>query len=297
MNEILMVFLVLAIGTWFAAAIGAALVIFIKKTGSKPVNLIMGFAAGVILMVSFVELIHPAIHQAEAHASLPAWVVVPGAFAIGFFAAFLLDRYIARVKARKEAQGDGGYKYKQGVMLLGALSAHSIPEGLALGILLGALGRQFEMAELLVVMPIVIAVGLHKLPEGMAVSVAFQKGGMCKFKSFLLGQTSGFFGFLAGIAGFMVAVNADIILPYAMAFAGGAMIWVAIHELIPESGKDRVKSPYLATMGVFLGIMLMLLVDTTLHNHSHVHSHGLQCGPYCTHAHDLPPTRINLGGF
>ena len=291
MNETLLVLLVLAMGTWLAAAVGAALVVFIKKGSSKLTNLILGFAAGVILTVSFVELIHPAIHKAEDFASLPPWIVVPGAFAVGFFAALLLDRYIARIKARKEKERQGASKYKQGVILLGALSAHSIPEGLALGILLGALGRQFDMAELLAVMPIVIAVGLHKLPEGTAVSVAFQKDGMSKPKSFLLGQASGFFGYLTGIAGFMIAVNVNVILPYAMAFAGGAMIWVAVHELIPESGKNRAQSPYLATIGVFLGVMLMLFVDTTLHDHSHRHGHP------CVHQHDLPPTRFNLGGM
>ena len=293
MNETIMVFLVLAIGTWAAAAVGAALVVFIKKESKKSANLILGFAAGVILMVSFVELLHPAIHRAEEFALLPAWVVVPGAFAVGFLAALLLDRRIARAKEKRQGAGQGDYKYKQGMMLLGALSVHSIPEGLALGILLGAAGRRFDMAELLAVMPLVIAVGLHKLPEGTAVAVAFQKDGMSKLKSFIVGQASGFFGFLTGIAGFVLAVNVDVILPYAMAFAGGAMVWVAVHELIPESGKDRAKSPYLATLGVFLGILLMLIVDTTLHDHGHIG----RCGPNCTHNLELPQSIINLGGF
>jgi len=293
MNEIFLVFLALAIGTWFASAIGAALVAFVKKRNATLTNLILGFTAGVILMVSFVELLHPAIHRAEEISLLPAWVVVPGAFAIGFLAALLLDMHIARIKAKKE--GKGSYKYKQGVMLLGALSVHSIPEGLALGILLGALGRQFDMAGFLAVMPIIIAVGLHKLPEGTAVAVAFQKDGMSKLKSFLLGQASGFFGFLTGILGFVVAINVDAILPYAMAFAGGAMIWVAIHELIPESGKSRAQRPYLATIGVFLGVLLMLFVDTTLHTHAH----GPNCGPNCAHNfnQESPTTLFDLGGL
>jgi len=292
MNDTLMIFLVLALGTWVAAAIGACLVMFIKKESGKLTKLILGFAAGVILMVSFVELIHPAIHMAESHAALPAWVVVPGAFAIGFLCTFLLDRRISRIKSKK--QESGSFKYKQGWILLGALSAHGIPEGLALGVLLGTLGGRFGTGELLAFLPIVIAVGLHKLPEGAAISIAFQKDSMSKPKSFLLGQASGFFGFLAGVVGFVIAVNLDAVLPYAMAFAGGAMVWVAIHELIPESGKDRVKSPYLATFGVFLGIMMMLFVDTTLHDHAH--GHGRNCGPNCTHNIDQPPSRINYLG-
>ena len=293
MNEAtVMIFLVLAVGTWLAAAVGAALVVFIKKESSQATSLILGFAAGVILMVSFVELIHPAIHMAERFALLPAWVIVPGGFALGFLAAFLLDRLIVRIKAKRQGTEQGDYKYKQGMMLLGAFSVHSIPEGLALGILLGAVGRRFDMAELLALMPLIIAVGLHKLPEGTAVSVAFQKDGMSKLKSFMLGQASGFFGFLTGVGGFVLAVNVDVILPYAMAFAGGAMIWVAVHELIPESGKDRAKNPHLATIGVFLGVLLMLFVDTTLHDHSHIG----RCGPNCLHNLELPQSIFNLGG-
>ncbi|MCL2397228.1 MAG: ZIP family metal transporter [Defluviitaleaceae bacterium] len=286
MNSILMALMVLAMGTWLAAALGASMVVFIKKGNCLMTCLVLGFAAGVILMVSFVELIHPAIHMAQEFAAIPAWVVVPGAFAVGFFGAFLLDRHINRVKARRERAGQGGYKYKQGVMLIGALSVHSIPEGLALGILLGAVGN--SAAGFLTVMPIAIAVGLHKLPEGTAISVAFQEEGMGKFKSFLLGQVSGFFGFLTGFAGFMLAISVDAILPYAMAFAGGAMVWVAVHELIPASRKCSEKKPYLATIGVFLGILLMLFVDTTLHDHNH------GCGPNCRHEmyQQLSPTRL-----
>ena len=285
MNNTLLIFLLLAVGTWIAAAIGAALIAFVKKESGRTTKLILGFAAGVILSVCFIELIHPAIHIAEAVSALPAWIVVPGSFAVGFLVAFLFDRYIVRLKTKKEKNGAGSYKYKQGVMLLGALSAHSIPEGLALGILLGALGGHIGTPELLAVLPMVIAVALHKLPEGTAVAVAFQKDGMSKPKSFLLGQASGLSGFVAGIAGFLVAINVDIILPYAMAFAAGAMIWVAVHELIPESGKDRAKSPYLATIGVFLGILLMLFVDTTLHDHDHGHHHHGH-GHHHEHSHD-----------
>lgn len=287
MNEIILIFLVLATGTWIAAAAGAALVIFVKKGSNKLTKLILGFAAGVILMISFIELIYPAIQRAEQFSSLPVWIVVPGAFAVGFFTCMLLDKYMAGVKAKKENSGQNAYKYKQGVILLGAFSAHSIPEGLALGILMGALGRQFDMTQLFTVIPIVIAVGLHKLPEGTAISVAFQKDGMSKLKSFLFGQTSGFFGFLAGVLGFLVAVNVDAILPYAMAFAGGAMIWVVVHELIPHGVKDGEQSLYIKTIGVFLGIMMMLITDITMHDHSHQH------GPQCTHDQEIVPTILN----
>ena len=244
--------LILAGGTWLAGVIGALGVMFFKKGGTLTNVAVPSFAAGVILMVSFVELLHPAIHLAQDMV-VPVWVVVPGAFAVGFFCAFLLDWYIK--KAEK-------FKSKRGVVLLSALSAHSLPEGLALGVLLGSLGSGFDAQELWVLVPVFLAVGLHKFPEGAAVSAAFHRDGSAKFKSFLFGQASGFFAFVAGVAGFIVAVNVNAFLPYAMAFAGGAMIWVAVHELIPNGKNSKISA-----VGLFLGIFLMLFVDTTLHLH------------------------------
>jgi len=274
MPEIVLILFVLAMGTWIAAGLGAALIIFVKKGSRSVTDLILGIAAGVILMVVFVELLHPAIHMADTYSALPAWLVVPGAFATGFLATFALDVHISGLKAKREAEGRPDIKYKKGMMLFGALSIHSIPEGLAIGILLGALGGHFRIEELLVFIPIVAAVGLHKFPEGAAISVAFQNEGASKLKSFLMGQASGFVGFLSGVIGFVVALNVDDVLPYAMAFAAGAMIWVAIHELIPESRKSKATRPYLAVVGVFLGILMMLVVDITLHDHDHAHDHG-----------------------
>lgn len=281
MSDTLLIFLVLAAGTWLSTSVGAAMIAFVKKGSGTITTLILGFAAGVILMVSFVELIHPAIHQAETYASLPAWLVVPVAFAGGFLGTLLFDMYINHLSKKRESEGGDNFKYKQGLLLLATLSSHNIPEGLALGILLGAVGA-VNGEELIAIMPIVVAIGLHKIPEGTAIAVAFQKEGMTKLKSFFLGQMSGFMGFLSGLVSFRVATSFDAVLPYAMAFAGGAMVWVVVHELIPESNRNRKKSPYLATVGVLLGVVLMLFVDITLHNHGHshdcCHGHGAVCG-------------------
>lgn len=278
MSNIILVLLVIAAGTWFSALIGAAVVAFVKKENGSLTDLILGLAAGVILIVSFTELLHPAIHIADASSALPVWVVVPGAFALGFMATLLLDMYIDHLKKGREKAGKTSL-YKQGLMLFGALSVHNIPEGLALGVLFGALGGHFIRVQLWAVVPLVLAVALHKLPEGAAISVAFQKEGMPKLKSFLIGQLSGFFGFIAGIVGFIIAVNIDALLPYTMAFAGGAMVWVAVHELIPESKRHNQKRRYLSTVGVFIGVLMMLFVDTTLHDHGHGHN----CGQHCQH--------------
>ncbi|MCL2577428.1 MAG: ZIP family metal transporter [Defluviitaleaceae bacterium] len=280
MREIFFALLFLAGGTWFAGIIGAVGVAFFKKSGVLTNVLIPGFAAGVILTVSFLELLHPSVHLAEEVPLLPAWLIVPGAFAAGFFSAFFLASHIKKTNR---------CKCKRGVMLLSVLSAHSLPEGLALGVLLGSLGRGYELSELWVFVPVFLAVGLHKFPEGAAVSVAFRRDGLTKFKSFLFGQASGFFAFLSGVVGFVVAVNVSIVLPFAMAFAGGAMIWVAVHELIP-----RAKVSYFSVVGLFLGIFLMLFVDITLHIHHN--ESACQCACVITD-HDVISNRMRQGAI
>jgi len=290
MGYIAMIVLVLAAATWLSAAGGAAFVAFVRKENGTFTYLVLGLAAGVILMVSFTELLHPAIHIAQDNSSFPVWVIVPGAFVMGFVSTMVLDGRISKIKERQEKSGRGNL-YKQGLMLFCALSVHNIPEGLALGILLGGIGGlrgsagRGDWTELWAVVPLVAAIALHKFPEGAAISVAFQKEGLSKLKSFLVGQTSGLFGFIAGIIGFGVAVNIDGVLPYAMAFAGGAMVWVAVHELIPECKKRNENQRNIATLGICLGVLMMLFVDITLHDHSHPGhhhgNHGHQCGEHC----------------
>jgi len=286
MGDILIILFILAAATWLSALVGSALVAFVKKENNRVTVFILGLAAGVILIVSFVELLHPAIHIAQDSSRFPAWIVVPGAFVLGFLVTLFMDMYIGRLKAKREKAGKSGL-YKQGLMLFGALSVHNIPEGLALGVLLGFLwgDASLNRTEVWAIIPLVVAVALHKFPEGAAISVAFQKEGMRKLRCFLIGQASGFFGFASGIVGFVIAVNIDAVLPYAMAFAGGAMVWVAVHELIPESKRSNERQRYLSTIGICIGVLMMLIVDTTLHEHSH--SRHI-CDYHCQHMDNVP---------
>ncbi|MCL2853446.1 MAG: ZIP family metal transporter [Defluviitaleaceae bacterium] len=307
-----MILLVLASGTWFAAAIGAAIVAFFKKENINMSRLIMGFAAGVILTVTFWELLYPSMHIAGYNETLPAWLIVPGSFYLGFMFIYLLDKYVHKAAAKKRESGSDNFKYRQSLVLASALSFHNVPEGFALGIILGALGNHFHMEELVAIIPMAVAVGLHKVPEGAALSISFNKEGMDKLKSFFLGQISGFIGFLMGFAGFMVAINMDGLMPFVMAFAGGAMIWVAVHELIPQGPTDcradcpagcqppKDKRSFLTTIGVTLGVLAMIVLHTTFghhhhgyhdhaHQHNHVHDHQhheYDYHEYGYHSHD-----------
>jgi len=260
MTEIAYAMLFLAGGTWLAGVFGAAGAAPFKRNSIVANTLVPAFAAGVILMVAFVELLHPAIHLAERTSVMPAWIVVPGSFAAGFLIAATFAMHIEKSQR---------FKCKQGVMLLSALSAHSVPEGLALGVLLAATGGIGE-ERLLVLAPVFLAVALHKFPEGAAVAALFRSDGKGKFASFVFGQASGFLAFVSGAIGFAVVVNFDAALPFAMAFAAGAMLRVATGELIPHA---KSKNFHLCAAGIFFGIFLMLFVDTTLH----LHHNGCAC--------------------
>ena len=281
MNETLMMVLVLALGTWVAAAVGAAVVVFFKKENVAFSRIIMGFAAGVILAVTFWELLYPAMHPA-GNEPLPIWLIVSGSFSLGFLFILGLDRLIRNAEEKRKQTGQDGFKYRRSVMLGSALSFHNIPEGFALGIVLGALGSNFHTEDLVAVIPMAIAIGIHKMPEGSVLAVSFRKEGMGGLKSFFAGQASGFIGFLLGLVGIVAATSMGVLMPFALSFAGGAMVWVAVHELIPESrgcrdGQNHKKS-YLATFGVVLGVLAMLLLHTTFghhhHHHGHYHDHG-----------------------
>jgi len=259
MNYTLLIFLILLATTVGTTGIGAGLVAFFKKGNSQISRIILGFAAGIMLVASFLELLEPAIEIAEEYSTTPAWLVVTGGFLLGCFLILILDLIIGRIKNR-----NGNVSHKQSLMLATAISLHNIPEGFAIGVLLGALGNYFQMQELWAVIPILVAIGLHNLPEGTVVSVSFMKSGMSKMKSFLLGQVAGLVQFIFGIIGYFVVINVHSILPYAMSFAAGAMIWVAAHELIPESQENKKKHPYLATIGIIIGIAFMLILDMML---------------------------------
>jgi len=286
MNETLALVLVLALGTWLAAAIGAAIVSLFKKDNISLSRLIMGFAAGVILAVTFWEMLYPAMHP-TGNEILPLWLVVPASFLGGVLFIVFLEKFIHKLDKKRKEAGRGGFVYRRSVMLTAALSFHNIPEGFALGIMLGALGAGFGTEELLAVIPMAIAVGLHKMPEGSVIAVSFRKEGMKGLKSFFMGQISGFIGFLLGIAGIVVVSGMDRLMPFALAFAGGAMVWVAVAELIPQSrgcsDDQNHKKSNLATIGVVFGIVAMLVLHTTFDKHDH-HYHGDHA--HAQHSHD-----------
>ena len=150
-------------------------------------------------------------------------------------------------------------------MLVLSITLHNIPEGLAVGVAFGALGRSgFSPECVMGAVSVAVGIGLQNFPEGAAVSIPLRREGVSAKRSFFIGQSSGMVEPVAGVLGALLVVYVEAILPYALAFAAGAMILVAVHELIPECQREKESQPYFATMGIILGFATMMLLDVML---------------------------------
>ncbi|MCI9124420.1 MAG: ZIP family metal transporter [Eubacterium sp.] len=265
MNQIVLMALAATIGTWSVTALGAAMVVFFKSPHNKMLNLMLGFASGVMIAASFWSLLQPAIARAEASSSIPAYFVATIGFLSGAAFMWLSDKIVFYARGGADStQGRPDEKMNRIIMLILSITLHNIPEGLAVGVAFGALGDHFTPERLMGAITIAVGIGLQNFPEGAAVSIPLRREGFSRMKSFLLGQASGIVEPIAGAAGAFLVVYVESILPYALSFAAGAMILVAVHELIPECQKNRNTQPYGATMGIITGFAVMMLLDVML---------------------------------
>lgn len=266
MNNVVLMALIATLGTWFVTALGAATVIFFKSTNQKLMNLMLGFAAGVMIAASFWSLLQPAIERAELYLSVPAWLVATSGFLSGAIFMWLSDKAVcyARRKANNTNM-DTNERLNRIILLVLSITLHNIPEGLAVGVAFGALyNGGYSTEALMGAVTIAIGIGLQNFPEGAAVSIPLRREGYSRRKSFLLGQASGMVEPVAGVIGALMVVHIQTVLPFMLAFAAGAMILVAVHELIPECQQNQKVHPYFATMGIVTGFAVMMLLDVML---------------------------------
>ncbi len=259
--------LIATLGTWLLTALGAATVVFFKSPDRKAMNLMLGFASGVMIAASFWSLLQPAIERAEASESgLPAYFVATAGFLFGAVFMWASDKAVSLARGRADsAQGKPNERLNRIIMLVLSITLHNIPEGLAVGVAFGALKNSGLTGEgLMGAATIALGIGLQNFPEGAAVSVPLRREGCSRFRSFMIGQASGIVEPIAGVLGALLVVYVETILPYALSFAAGAMILVAVHELIPECQKDQSEQPYFATMGIIAGFAVMMLLDVML---------------------------------
>jgi ZIP family zinc transporter len=255
--------LLATIFTWAMTATGAAGVFFFKTVNKRVLNAMLGFAAGVMIAASFWSLLAPAIEMAE-EGPLPAWLPA----VIGFLAggAFLwgVDRILPHLHIGQPTEQAEGLKtqWQRSVLLVLAITLHNFPEGLAVGVAFGAMAAGLPAASLAGAVALAIGIGLQNLPEGTAVSVPLRREGMRRFKAFLYGQASGMVEPVAGVLGAAAVLLMRPLLPYALAFAAGAMIYVVVEELIPEAQQEE--DTHAATIGAMSGFALMMLLDVAL---------------------------------
>lgn len=258
MNERIWFALIATIGTWAVTAFGAAVVLFFRSPKPKLLDLMLGFAAGVMIAASFWSLLQPAIDRAERLGMLP-WAVTAAGFLAGAVFMWGSDKVVSY--ARGERATDG--RPNRILMLVLSVTLHNIPEGLAVGVAFGALTDTSAEAVMGAAV-IAIGIGLQNFPEGAAVALPLRREGYSRRNSFLWGQASGMVEPIAGVIGAWLAVYMERVLPFALSFAAGAMILVAVHELIPECQREPRTQPYFATMGIVLGFAVMMLLDVAL---------------------------------
>lgn len=266
MNHFVIMALIATLGTWFVTALGAATVVFFTSPNPKGLNIMLGFASGVMIAASFWSLLQPAIARAEATSNLPAYLVATAGFLFGALFMWASDKVVSLARRKADiAEGKTNERLHRIIMLILSITLHNIPEGLAVGVAFGALqGSGYRTEDLMGAVSVAVGIGLQNFPEGAAVSVPLRREGYSRRKSFLFGQASAMVEPIAGVLGALLVVYVETILPYALSFAAGAMILVAVHELIPECQKNQKAQPYLATMGIVLGFAVMMLLDVML---------------------------------
>lgn len=249
--------------TWFLTTLGAGTVFLARDVSRRVLDGMLGFAAGVMIAASFWSLLAPAIEMAEG-SELPGWVPAAAGFLLG--GAFLrgIDRVLPHLHLGFPIEEAEGIKtsWPRSTLLILAITMHNIPEGLAVGVAFGAVAAGLPAATFVAAVALAIGIGIQNFPEGLAVAMPLRREGFSRLKSFWYGQLSGVVEPLAGVVGAAAVLIAQPILPYALSFAAGAMIFVVVEEVVPES--QRGGNADLATLGAMLGFAVMMVLDVAL---------------------------------
>ena len=255
--------------TWGLTALGAGLVVFFNQTNRKLLDTSLGFTGGVMIAASFWSLLSPAIAYVEMQnqmgiSNLPSWLPPAIGFFLGALFLFVLDKVIPHLhlfEKREDAEGVPT-NWRKTILLVLAIALHNIPEGLAVGVAFGAIAHGIPGFEIGAAIALAIGIGIQNFPEGFAVSMPLRRQGLSKLKSWKWGQLSAIVEPVFAVIGAATVMYALPILPYALSFAAGAMIFIVVEEVIPES--QRGGNTDLATMGLIAGFIVMMTLDVAL---------------------------------
>ena len=275
-QEPIMQALIAGLFTWILTAVGAGLVFFFKSSNRKVLDMSLGFTGGVMIAASFWSLLAPAIDYVEMQnqmglSEMPSWLAPTIGFLLGALFLYALDKIIPHLhlfNKKKEAEGLST-NWQKTILLVLAIALHNIPEGLAVGVAFGALAHPeflgLEMEGIFTLgtaVALAAGIAIQNFPEGFAVSMPLRRQGLSRFKSWQWGQLSAIVEPIFAVLGAAVVVQILPILPYALSFAAGAMIFIVVEEVIPESQKGG--NTDLATIGLILGFIVMMGLDVGL---------------------------------
>ncbi len=249
--------------TWGVTALGAASVFLFKNISKKVLDGMLGFAGGVMIAASYWSLLAPSIDLAEAMGVIP-WLPAVGGFLLGGIFLRVVDKFLPHLHMNEPIEKAEGVKtgFGKSTLLILAITLHNIPEGLAVGVAFGAVAAGIPSASLVGAAVLALGIGIQNFPEGLAVSVPLRREGLTRFKSFWYGQLSGIVEPIAGVIGAVAVTVMRPILPYALSFAAGAMIFVVVEEVIPESQSSGNSD--IATVGAMIGFAVMMTLDVAL---------------------------------
>jgi zinc transporter, ZIP family len=255
--------LVATLFTWGMTALGASMVFFFKSINKKILNSMLGFAAGVMIAASYWSLLNPAIEMAEAQGKIP-WIPAVVGFVLGGAVLLLIDKLLPHLHMSLSTDKAEGIKtsWQRSILLMLAITLHNIPEGLAVGVAFGAIASSPDTGVLAGAVALAIGIGLQNFPEGAAVSIPLRREGLSRLKAFNYGQLSGIVEPVAGVAGAYLVLMMTPILPYALSFAAGAMIFVVVEEIIPEAQTGQETD--FSTIGALIGFSTMMVLDVAL---------------------------------
>ncbi|MBL7952487.1 MAG: ZIP family metal transporter [Flavobacteriales bacterium] len=249
--------------TWLVTAAGASLVFFFGNASRKWLDGMLGFTGGVMVAASFWSLLTPSIDMSERMGNIP-WLAPAIGFAAGALFLFALDKLLPHLHINFDTSRTEGpsTKWHKTTLLVLAITLHNIPEGLAVGVLFGGVAAGMPEASIGGALALAIGIGLQNFPEGFAVSMPLRRQGLSKFRSFWYGQLSAIVEPIAGVIGAVAVIHMQSFLPYALAFAAGAMIYVVVEEVIPETQQDKYTD--IATLGFIGGFIVMMILDVAL---------------------------------
>jgi zinc transporter, ZIP family len=250
--------------TWLVTAAGASFVFFFKTMHRAVLDAMLGFTGGVMVAASFWSLLNPAIEMSEKMYPTMKWMPAAVGFALGAIFLFGLDKILPHLHLNFQENEKEGTKTQlhKSILLVLAITLHNIPEGLAVGVLFGAASLGIDGATIPAAIALAIGIGIQNFPEGFAVAMPLRRIGMSRLKSFWYGQLSAIVEPVAGVVGALAVIYMQPILPFALAFAAGAMIYVVVEEVIPETQRDKYTD--IAVLGFIGGFLVMMILDVAL---------------------------------